>query len=1155
MKKVMNYAFSRYWKKLKALFLIMRLISLLLLVGTLTVSARSYSQQTKLDLRLQDSKVGDILLSIENSSRFIFIYDADVINSLGKKSIEVKGQTIDQVLDQLFAGTNVAYRIDDRQVFLYQKDALGKVSPIMQGEITVKGSVTDASGAPLPGVTVAIKGTSKGTITDTDGNYSFNNVPADATLVFSFVGMATQEVPVVGKTTINVVLAESTVGIGEVVAIGYGTDSKVRVNGAVSKIKSESLASYASSNFDQAMTGKISGVIVNQTGRNPGDDSQIVIRGMGTLTAGTNPLIVVDGLPLSEGSSLSSIDTKDIESIDILKDAASAAIFGSRAANGVILVTTKKAKHGKLQVNLDVQSGVQERSDKVKLVDAYDAAIWFKEARDWGYVSKDPANRSAADDNATRLAKGASKRELNLTYTQPYLDGKPGLTNTDWYDAIYRVANYNDYHLSVNGGGDKTNFYASLGYHNQQSIVIGSDYERFTLNMKMDSQLSNRIKFGINTNTSYSVKNMVGDGNWKFPANPVDVGYIAYPFFPVYNDDGSFAVSKQIEGNTPQDGALAENPVAMMLMSKNRQYNFRVFGNAYAELKLTDYLKFKTSVGGDFRSSFLDYFQPSNIGQYRTHVGSLEAHSNENNIRAEDYIIDNTLNFNKKIGKHTINGLLGYSYEQQTDINSLLSATGFVDNSIDNVAGGSNFAFDGNRYKWTQISYIGRVKYNYDERYLIDATIRRDGSSRFGKNSKWGIFPSFSLGWIVSNESFFAKDKFVNYLKLRGSWGSTGNNQIGAYSSQALVSGDDYVLGGTLAPGLASTSSPNANLSWETNKSYNIGLDLGMLKSKLNLSSNYYNSTTSDLLLNVPVPQQSGYSISLQNIGKVRNTGFEFEFSGQNFKLGEVSLSFNTNLTTMKNEVLELGPGQDQIITGSNNAFRTKVGGPIAEMYGYEITGVYKTQDEIDNSPHLDGTLTGDYMVKDLNNDGKITPDDRKGFGTYAPDFTYAFGANLNYKNFDFGFSFVGIEGRKVYEKLIYLFTEVGEGFSMADQYYFDHRYHPVDNPDGFLGQPNLGNFSNNRKNTRASNLFFQNADYLRLQNIQLGYTIKSNTLQNLGIAKSRIYVTANNLITFSKYRGMNPEASADDPLKQGVARNTWPSIPKTITAGVNVTF
>jgi TonB-linked SusC/RagA family outer membrane protein len=1151
MKKNHKYE-AWYYHALKKTFLVMRIVIVISLVFIMqSFALESFTQNSKISLNVKGMKLEDIMMRIEDQTKYRFAYNKTEVDVDKSYSVDINNAEIKELLDKLFLKGDVNYNIIDRQIVL----SSAKEPSVSQQQKSISGKVSDSEGTPLPGVTIMIKGTAKGIITDGEGNYSLSDVPDDATLVFSFVGMKTQEVKVTGKSLVDISLTEETVGIDEVVAIGYGSDSKVRVNGAVSKIKSESLQSYASGNFDQAMTGKISGVIVNQTGRNPGDDSQIVIRGTGTLTAGSNPLIVVDGLPLSEGSSLSSINTKDIESIDILKDAASAAIFGSRAANGVILVTTKKAMSGKLQVSFDVQSGVQQRSDKVELVDAYDAAIWFKEARDWGYVSKNPSVRKVTDDYATRLANGASKRELPLTYTQPYLDGTPGLTNTDWYDEIYRVAKYNDYHMSVNGGGEKSNFYAALGYLNQESIVVGSDYERFTLNMKMDSELSKRIKFGINTNTSYSTTNKVGNGGWNFPADPVDMGYVAYPFFPVYNADGSFALSEQIEASTPEDGALLENPVAMMLMSKNSQSDFRVFGNAYAEFQLTDYLTFKTSVGGDFRSSFLDYFQPSSIGQYRTHVGNLVAHSSETNIRAEDYIIDNTFNFNKKFNKHIFNGLLGYSYEQQTGINSLLSANGFIDNSIDNVAGGSNFAFTGNRYKWTQISYIGRVKYNYDERYLIDATFRRDGSSRFGKNSKWGTFPSFSLGWIVSNESFFAKNKLVNYLKLRASWGSTGNNQIGAYSSQALVKTDNYVFNGALATGLASTTSPNANLSWETNKSYNIGVDFGLLKNKLNFSTNYYSSTTSDLLLEVPVPEQSGFSSSLQNIGKVKNSGFEFEFSGQNFKVGEVGISFNANLTTLQNKVLALGPGQDQIITGSNNAFRTRVGGPVAEYYGYEVTGVYKTQEEINNSPHMDGTLTGDYIVKDITADGKITTDDRRGFGTYAPDFTYAFGANLNFKNFDFSFSFVGVEGRKVYERMLYTFLEVGEGFSMADQYYFDHRYHPVDNPDGFMAQPNLGNFSNNRKNTRASNIFFNDADYLRLQSIQLGYTIKSNTLQKLGLAKSRIYLTANNLISFNKYRGMNPEATLANPLRQGDVNANLPSIPKTITAGLNITF
>ena len=402
---------------------------------------------------------------------------------------------------------------------------------------------------------------------------------------------------------------------------------------------------------------------------------------------------------------------------------------------------------------------------------------------------------------------------------------------------------------------------------------------------------------------------------------------------------------------------------------------------------------------------------------------------------------------------------------------------------------------------------------------------------------------------------FFPSSSILNHAKLRISWGQTGNNQIGSYSSQALVNEDNYTINGQLLSGFSTTTSPNPDLSWETNTSTNFGVDVGLLENKLFVSTEYYISKTTDLLLKVPVPQQSGFDTSLQNIGELENKGFEFELRGKGFKLGEFLLGFNANVTSNVNKVLALGADQDQVIASSGGStYLTRIGEPIAQFYGWDVTGVYKSQEDIDSTPHLSGTLVGDYKVRDADGDGDVDSDDRVPLGTYNPDFTYAFGASVEYKSFDLSFSFTGVEGRKVYDHLTARGLEVGEGFTTASQYYFDNYYHPERNPDGFFAAPNLGNFSSARRNTRMSSITVSDGDYFRLRNIQIGYTFPNSVLETIGISRLRVYATANNLFTVTKYRGLNSEGIRPGTLTNGYARSAG-SIPRLIAGGVNVTF
>lgn len=1029
-----------------------------------------------------------------------------------------------------------------------------------QTSARVRGNVLDESGIGLGGATVNVVNASNNrhlhTTTDANGFFTIENL--DTFLVYHFiftaVGYKTDtvknfKVSSGDNNSLSVRMRSAMTSLNEVVVIGYGTQSKSRVTGAITSLKSRELNKYASSSFGQQLSGRAAGILINDASALPGTDPQVIIRGISTLTAGAFPLIVVDGFPLSEGSSFNSINPQDVETIDILKDPSSAAIYGSRAANGVILITTKSARGERSKISIDAYTGFQQRSDNVKLVDGYQYAQYSTEARDWGYVSKNPAHRTLSDDVATRKANGATARDYVLNYVGPWLKGQQGLTNTNWLDAIFRSAPINSYNLGFSGNNGKTNYYISGNYFDQQGIIINTGLKRFSGEVKINSRPAEWLKTGISLNPSYNLqKYFKNDANRS--SDPIGAALISYPFFPVYNTDGSLAISQQIKANTPEDGALGENPVAIMKMTTYNRNYFRNFGNAFLEFNLAHGLSFRTMLGGDYTTTDINYYSPSNVGAYRT-AAPKPAVATSTRAFMWNYITENTLTYSRTLGKHDLNLLAGYSFQKEHADSTMVNGTNIPDDNLTNISGATSFSATQSAYTWTQLSYLARLQYAYADKYLFTAAIRRDGSSRFGRNSKYGYFPSLTAGWVISKERFFRDLSWLNQLKLRATWGKAGNNQIGAYGSQALVNQDNYVYGTSLAPGYAASTAPNANLSWETKTAFNVGFD-AMTFKHFSLTFNYYNTTTSNLLLNVPVPAQSGFVSSLQNIGKVRNTGVELELSGNDIPLGPVKWSYSANLTSNKNVVLALAPGQKQILTGNKSAFLTKVGGPIAELYGYDVIGVYKTQKDIDNTPHMTGTVIGDYIMKDLNGDGQITTADRKGFGSYSPKFVYGFSSDFSYQHFSLSVSLVGITGRKIFDNSLWS-MESGESFALADQYYFKNRWDPNDNPNGFLARPTT-NLSANRLNGQASNQFFYDAHYLRIRTIQLSYNIPSKWLGKSGISECNVYASANNPFTFTPYRGFNPDATSTSILTSGAADSNYP-IAKSYMVGLHLTF
>ncbi len=1126
------------------------------------------SQNSKIQIKENNTlTVDEVFLLIMDQTDYTFFYEKGLFDNFPKVQVKKGMISTNKLLKRSLSKGDFDVTVTpNMDIFIEDRT---KEIVIKEQGFQVSGIVVDQNGQPLPGANIVEKGTTNGTQTDFDGNFSLELANENAVIVVSYIGFLTQEIALAGQTELTITLQEDAAKLAEVVVVGYGTSTKEKFNGSVSKIDNEKLNTYSSANFEQALSGTISGVQILSEGKNPGDNSVIQIRGLSTLTAGTNPLIVVDGNPLSEGSSLSSVNTNDIETINILKDAASAAIYGSRASNGVILITTKKGSRnqGKLKINYNGYVGVQSRIDKFELADAYDTALFDFDARNFGYISGG-AGRSITDDNATRDANGGGKRSRIPTYLQGYIDGTPGLTNTDWADAVFRDAFQQNHYINVSGGDEKSSFSVSLGYLDQENIIIDSDYKRYTNNIRFNSQISDRIKFGISVNTSMADINPTGNRGWSQTrlgrgeqADPAFSITLMQPYYPVYNPDGSLAIAVQLDDNNLNwDGPISENTIAQVLLSDFTRKEFRLFGNAFVEIEPINDLKFKTSFGGDYNSGVEEFFAPSTFGNYRTPVANNQTLGAKYDSKRENYIIENLLSYKKTFRSHTFDVLLGYSYQQEFRNFTDLESSDFADNNIRNVSGATTINATSTSSKWALESYFSRLQYDFDNKYFISASIRRDGSSRFGANTKYGNFASASAGWVISNESFFPEDKLINYAKLRASFGQTGNNQIGDFGSVALVSPDNYVIDGTLTSGVYTRTSPNPDLSWETNTAFNFGIDLGLLKNKLSFTAEYYTSNTTDLLLDVPVPQQSGFSESLQNIGELENKGVEFELSGRDFNIGDLKIGFNANISHTSNKVKALGNGQDQIIfstTGSD--FITKVGDPVAQFYNLNVIGVYKSQSEIDNDPvtPLPGTEVGDFIVEDVNGDGRITTDDRTQQGDFNPDFTYGFGFALNYKAFDLSVQFTGVEGRKVSDHLISR-TESGEGFFVPSQYYFDNYYNDR-NPDGFFRRPDFSSFSSAGRITRKSSLSVLDGDYFRLRSLQLGYTLPKNITDRLSIDNLRLYFTGNNLFNITKYRGYNADgvdtrSNERQTLGRGYVHSASP-LTRFMAVGIDIKF
>lgn len=1031
---------------------------------------------------------------------------------------------------------------------------------IQQNTKVVRGQVVTATGEPLPGVSVVIPGTSQGTVTDIDGGFSLTVPTNTQNLQFSFIGMKTTNVVITGRNSVNVTMEEETIGLEEVVAVGYGTQRKSDVTTAVSSVSSDNLKDRSSMNFGESLAGQIPGMIVQQTNGFPGGEGlSIRIRGTGSITQSNDPLYVVDGYPM-EGGAFRLLNPSDIESIQVLKDASSTAIYGSRGANGVVIINTKKGKSGKPVISLNSYVGFQQREKEVKMMNRDQYIEWFIDGRNQAWLD---ANIISADPDKTphKVTDPNSRRKLYPSANTQYMipDGTGGfkynfndpasvsqMPDNNWQSLLFRNALMHQHELSVSGGVDKTNYILTGSYTGQDGIVINTDYKRFNFRTSINSNVSDRVNIGMQLMTYYANGNEQAMGKDAPPMYALNLP----PIYPQRNEDGSYG--SMVRNPEILAGDVA-NPIGIAMEVLNYRKRHGWIGTVFAELEVLKNLKYRININGGIQDNIQKIFEPSFV-DFDASKAPRPAEASNERWTDNDWVIENTLTYTNLFAeKHQVTGLLGYTTQAHSYEHMRGESRGFPNDNITTLNAGTMYSLTSDESKYSMISYLGRLNYVYDNRYLLTATLRSDGSSRFGQNKKWGTFPSFSVGWRVSQESFMRDYESISDLKLRASFGISGNNRIGNYSSIGLLSTGFYPVGDNLVNIVNPNSMSNPNLGWERTSQYNLGFDLGLFNNRVRLEADFYDSKSIDLLMNVPVPTITGYSSQMQNVGKVENKGMEFVLNTVNFT-GDFSWTTNFNISFNKNKVLEVGPDARPLYgsaPNANNSFITMPGYPIASFYGYVYEGVFMTQEELDTYPHLKGDKIGDGRYKDVNGDGKLNESDRTIIGDNNPVFTAGLNNTFQYKNFGLNVQLTGSYGAEVfsfYRRMVGIYH--GDRNGMIEQL---NRWKSPEQPgDGIHFRPTRTPSGWQRT---PSSAWVQDASYLRFRNVSLSYDFDRNIANRMHLNGLRLYVTGTNLLTLTKYVGYDPETSSQgNGLSKGGDYLGYPPA-RSFIFGANITF
>lgn len=1104
----------------------MKLYLFILVITVMQATASVYSQTTRLNLKMENATISEVFDAIEKQSDFFFFYNKGQINDEQRVSINLKNSKINEILTTVFGENTVSYEIIGKNIIVKPVN-LSTHSAGQQQDKKVTGKVTDPTGTPIPGASVVLKGTTTGVTTDIDGNFSLS-LPMDAkTLIFSFVGMRSQEVAIGSKNTIGVVLEDESIGIDQVVVIGYGTQKKKDLSGSVASVKADQIKNIPVTTIEQALIGRASGVQVVQ-GAAPGDGATIRIRGIST-TGSNDPLWIVDGLPIGGAYN---INPSDIETIDILKDASAAAIYGSRAANGVIIVTTKRGKEGKTVVQFDSYYGYQQASKQMDLLSSPEFATMANEA----YTN--------------------SARPLNPLWANP-----ASLSTTNWQDAIFQKGTLQNYNLSISGGTQKLKAALSLNYNNTEGTIITSKFERYSVRLNTDYEVSKRLRFGSNIQFSRNSSTGVTTNDMSYGF--LNIAVQMHPDQSVYNSDGSYNVLLQSTDGLYYPRQLS-NPVASANYVSNKNFGQRFSSAFFGELEFIDGLKFKSTIGVNVTNGSTRNFTPSRVTNPPDVLNALSSMLYWAMDEGLSYSATNTLTYAKIMGKHNLTALIGSeaitgnSYTMSTNAqNTPSNEMAVLDAAATNNGRGSG-------YENAFVSYFGRVNYIYDDKYILQFNARADGSYKFDPENRWGYFPSGSIAWRMTKEEFMKPVTFIDDLKLRASYGASGNqNSVSdfAYMSRYASHEIGYSLGINQgkAPAVVLSNMGNPKLKWESQLMSDVGFDASLWNKSVSIVFDYYNKITDGLLVPIPVPSTLGApgNVLVQNAGKIKNSGLEFALN-YNGSMGEFKYGIGANITTVNNEVQSLGAGQPimnniNLVGGNAINTRTEVGHSIGEYYGYITDGIYQKTSDILPSEIINGAMPGDRKYVDLNKDGIIDANDRTFIGSPIPKFFYGLNFNASYKGFDLSMFLQGQKGNKILNVMkgqlynIRNFNGAGVGNVSRDLLNSWRGEGTSNSLTRILYDPYWTNFA-------GSDFYVEDGSFFRCRSIQIGYSLPISLVNRINLSSVRIYANAQNLFTISKYSGFDPEISNSNPLSTGVDQGQYP-VSRSFTLGVNLQF
>lgn len=1057
----------------RKIFRTMRISLFLVLISTLQIIAgNSYSQSIRLTLDMKNVTIKDVLSQIEEQSDLYFLYDNGLIDVYRKVDINVQNEQITVILNKLFGEDGVSAVIRDRHIIL--TPAEGSAS---QQILKISGKVTDSSGAPLPGVTVVVKGTTQGTVTDAYGNYSLSNVLGNAELIFSFVGMKTQEVFVSGKSVINMIMQEETIGLEEVVAIGYGTMKRSDLTGSVASLDKTEIENRSATNVLQSMEGKIAGITIKQTTSLPGDAPDIYIRGLNSISASNAPLVIIDGVP----GDLSLLNPNDIESIDVLKDASSSAIYGARGANGVILVTTKRGT-GMPKFSYNVYYGINQISKKLDLMNA----------DDWLHMRQ----------REVELA-GLPHEPVDVLSEEEYANYQAGIV-TDWQDVVFKNALINEHNLSVSGAENTLNYYFSVNYLNHDYVAGDFNLQRKSVRANLNKEFGNWLKVENNLQVLENDRKGSADEGDFYATRSLS------PYASPYDPEGNYLIWP-IQSETE----LISNPLKYKFME-----NFDDEKTILENLKIDIKLPVK---GLHFLSNFGVTSITDHSKSYQTLNTPTGFKRNRQARRSSSFdyrwIFENIIKYEKNIKQHSFDFTGLYSAEQSESENQSQTVFGFINDAImyNNFSAAENFdPPSSSATEWSMTSLMARINYSYNDKYLITATYRRDGYSAFGTDRKYGDFPSVAVGWRILQENFMANLSFISQLKLRVSWGKNGNQAVNPYSSKSIIKqySRAYPFGGPNDGlyGFGPTTLANSLLGWEVTESVNLGIDFGLFDNKISGDIDLYHTSTSDLLLTRGIPYTTGYSSIFDNIGSTKNDGLGLNLKTVNIKNND-GFNWNTsfNLTYNKNEIIDLyGDKKDDI---GNSWF---IGEPIHVYYDYVFDGIWQEDDDIQNS-HMPGMQPGTVKLKDISGpdgkpDGIIDPNDRKIVGNREPNLLWGLTNYFQYKGFDLSIFIQGVHG------------VTGQNPMIGNNQYFarlDLDFWLPENPSNRYPTSDLS-----KSSTYKGAACYEDASFIRLKDVTLGYTLPNNLIR--GVDRLRLYLNATNLYTITDWLLYDPETLSD---------------------------